>query len=147
MLVWAPGRVPAGRTSNHVWTLWDALPTLAGLAGAPVPDHIDGLDMANALTARAPAPQREFLYWEFHEQGGKQAVRLGDWKAVRLDVTSNPRAPIELYDLAVDPGEQRDVAAQHPRIVRDLEAIMIREHTNSAVFPALNGVGGTDRRR
>ena len=147
MLVWAPGRVPAGRTSNHVWTLWDALPTLAGLAGAPVPDHIDGLDMTNALTGRAPAPQHEFLYWEFHEQGGKQAVRQGDWKAVRLDLTSNPRTPIELYDLAVDPGEQRDVAAQHPRIVRDLEAIMIREHTNSAVFPALNGVGGTDRRR
>jgi arylsulfatase A len=146
MLVRWPGRVPAGSTSDHVWTLWDVLPTLAGLAGARAPDGIDGLDMTNAFTRGGPAPQHEHLYWEFHEQGGKQAVRMGDWKAVRLDVIRNPRAPTELYDLSTDLAEEHDVAAQHPEIVREMEAIMVRERTASELFPALNGVGAHNDR-
>jgi arylsulfatase A-like enzyme len=78
------------------------------------------------------------LYWEFHEQGGKQAARSGRWKAVRLNVIADPRAPLELYDLATDPGEAHDVAASHPAVVREMEAILAREHTPSAVFPTLN---------
>jgi arylsulfatase A len=141
MLVWAPGQVPAGHSSDHVWTLWDVLPTLAGLAGVQPPQGIDGLDMTSAFTGRGTPPRHPHLYWEFHEQGGKQAVRRGDWKAVRLDVVRNPRGPIELYDLATDPGEQRDIAAQHPEIVRQMEAIMVGERTDSELFPALNVVG------
>jgi arylsulfatase A len=137
MIAWGPGRVPAGQTSDHVWTLWDVLPTFADLAGARAPAGIDGLDMAPALRG-APAPRHPFLYWEFHEQGGKQAVRQGNWKAVRLNVIANRRAPLELYDLATDPAEERDVAAAHPEIVREMERIMEREHTPSRVFPALD---------
>jgi arylsulfatase A len=141
MLVWGPGRVPSGLVSDHVWTLWDVMPTLAGLAGARVPEGIDGLDMASSFTARGPAPQHEHLYWEFHEQGGKQAVRKGDWKAVRLDIVRNPRAPIELYDLAADLAEQHDIAVLHPEIVREMEEIMVRDRTASELFPALDVVG------
>jgi arylsulfatase A len=137
MIAWGPGLVPAGRTSDHVWTMWDVLPTLAGFARARAPVGIDGVDMGAALRGGV-APLHPFLYWEFHEQGGKQAVRQGDWKAVRLDVIANRQAPLELYDLASDPGEQRDVAAAHPEIVREMERIMAREHAPSTTFPALD---------
>jgi arylsulfatase A-like enzyme len=135
-----PGRVPAGRVSDQVWAMWDVLPTLANLANAQAPQGLDGLDMAAALTSEGTVPEHDFLYWEFHEQGGKQAVRKGNWKAVRLDLIKNPRAPLALYDLATDPGEARDVAAQHPDIVREMHAIMVREHTDSNAFPALDAL-------
>ena len=139
MIAWGPGRIPAGRTSDHVWTLWDVLPTFASIAGATAPAGIDGLDMAPALWG-APAPRHASLYWELHEQGGKQAVRRGDWKAVRLNVIRDPNGPIELYDLSTDPGEERDLAGRHPEMVREMAAIMAREHEDSEIFPALSGV-------
>jgi arylsulfatase A-like enzyme len=116
MIAWAPGRVPAGRTSDHVWTHWDLLPTLADLAGAAVPIGLDGLSMRAALEGRA-APTHDFLYWEFHERGFQQAVRMGKWKALRL----KPGAPLELYDLDADVGEAHDVAATNPDIVAKIE--------------------------
>jgi arylsulfatase A-like enzyme len=135
-----PGRVPAGATSDHVWAMWDIFPTFATLAGAKVPSGLDGLDMTAALTGTGSAPVHDHLYWEFHEQGGKQAVRKGHWKGVRLGLIANPDAPVELYDLASDPGETRDLAAQHPDIARELKEIMVREHVDSTLFPDLNAI-------
>jgi arylsulfatase A-like enzyme len=135
-----PGRVPAGATSDHVWAMWDVFPTFAALAGAKVHAGIDGLDMTAALTGKGTAPQHDHLYWEFHELGGKQAVRRGNWKAVRLGLIKNPDAPVELYDLSTDPGETRDLAAQHPDVARELKAIMVREHVDSTLFPDLNAI-------
>ena len=109
MIVCWPGRVPAAAASAHVWAHWDLLPTLADLAGAPAPTA----SMASRCARRSKAvAQRahEFLYWEFHERGFQQAVRMGKWKALRLKVG----APLELYDLDADRGEARDVAALHP---------------------------------
>jgi arylsulfatase A-like enzyme len=140
MIVRWPGQVPAGRVSDHRWAMWDVLPTLADLAGARAPRGIDGLDMAAALTGRGKAPEHGHLYWEFHEQGGKQGLIRGEWKAVRLNLIRNPDAPVELYDLARDPGEQHDVAAQHPDIASEMREIMVREHTDSQTFPDLNAV-------
>ncbi|RMG40818.1 MAG: arylsulfatase, partial [Planctomycetota bacterium] len=82
--------------------------------------------------------QHEFLYWEFPAYGGQQAVRMGRWKAVRQKMLrkNNPDPlKIELYDLQTDVGESRDVAAEHPDIVRRAAELMKREHTPSAVFP------------
>lgn len=138
MIVRWPGRVPAGRSSDHVWAMWDVLPTLARLAGARTPPGLDGLDMAAALLGTGAAPRHPHLYWEFHEQGGKQAVRRGDWKAVRLNASADADAPLELYDLSADLGETRNVAAAHPAIVREMERIMALEHTPSELFPELD---------
>jgi arylsulfatase A-like enzyme len=140
MIAWGPGRVPAGRTSDHPWAMWDVLPTLGELAGARSPAGIDGISMAAAVTGRGTPRQHDFLYWEFHEQGGKQAVRRGNWKGVRLNAVANRNAPLELYDLATDTAERRNVAGAHPGIVRELASIMAREHTPSEVFPSLEGV-------
>ena len=131
MLAWAPGRVPAARTSDHVWGMWDILPTIAALAGAPAPRDVDGLVMTRALTGRGTPPRHAYVYWEFYEQGSAQAVRLGRWKAVRKPMLTGP---VELYDLQADPGERRDVAAAHPDVVRRAERAMREAHRPSELW-------------
>jgi arylsulfatase A-like enzyme len=122
-----PGRIAAGATSNHISAMWDMLPTFCDLAGAEIPGGIDGISMAPALLGKGAQQQHEHLYWEFAEQGGKQAVRAGKWKAVRLNTRKlGETAPIELYDLQKDPGETRDVAGAFPD-VRDRMVRLLRE--------------------
>ncbi|MCC7235081.1 MAG: arylsulfatase [Bryobacterales bacterium] len=126
-----PGHVPAGRKSEQVFAFWDMLPTIAELTGAPIPEGIDGISMANAFLGR-PQQDHEYLYWEFHERGFDQAVRLGTWKGVRRSAS---HGAIELYDLAADPAETSDSAALHPDVVRRIAAIMSSARTESAEFP------------
>ena len=126
-----PGVTPAGSENDHVWAFWDFLPTAADLAGAPVPAGIDGISIHPTLTGR-PQENHPFLYWEFHEgQGSKQAVRMGQWKGVRLD----PKQPLELYDLNADLGEQTDVAAEHPYIVRTMREYLAGARVESEHWP------------
>lgn len=125
-----PDVVSAGRTSDHAWAHWDVLPTLAELAGAAVPEGIDGRSMAGVLRGDS-APAHASLYWEFHERGFQQALRAGRWKAVRLKAG----ASIELYDLERDPGEQHDVAAEHPVVAADLDARLRAARTESPLWP------------
>ena len=75
-----------------------------------------------------------FLYREFPGYGGQQSVRVGDWKAIRQNMSRGNLA-IELYNLAEDVGEQRDVAQQHPEIVARLASIMQQQHVPSPLFP------------
>jgi arylsulfatase A-like enzyme len=126
-----PGRIKAGSTSDAVFAFWDFLPTAAELAGAKSPSGIDGTSFAPALFGR-PVQQHEYLYWEFHENGFSQAVRLGSWKGVRRRSRS---APIELYDITTDVGEQNEVAAAHPDIVKRIGDIMVSARTDSPEFP------------
>ncbi len=123
-LVWWPGRIKPGITAEPAAS-WDILPTLAELAGSPLTTPTEGrslvpLLLGNANTGNTPRS----LYWEFHEQGGKQAVRLGKWKAIRLNAKKNPGAVPALYDLSQDPGEATNLAAKHPEVVARLTAIM-----------------------
>jgi arylsulfatase A len=124
------GTIPSGRVSPHPWAHWDVLPTLAELAGARMPDGLDGMSMTRALRDE-PQPTHSFFYWEFHERGFQQAVRMGQWKAVRLKVGT----PLELYDLDADPGEQRDVAARHPDVVARIELYLMTARTESDRWP------------
>ena len=124
------GTVPAGRTSDHVWAHWDMLPTLADVAGAKPPAGLDGASMARALRGQSQ-PTQPFLYWEFHERGFQQAVRMGQWKAVRL----KNGAPLELYDLQADRNEEREVAAAHPEVVAKIEAYLKTARTESDRWP------------
>jgi arylsulfatase A len=125
-----PGMVPPARVSDHPWAHWDLLPTLADLAGARAPEGIDGMSMVRALRGE-PQPTHEFFYWEFHERGFDQAVRHGDWKAVRRGAG----APLELYNLAIDIGEQHDVAAAHPDVVDRIERYLRTARTESEIWP------------
>jgi arylsulfatase A len=132
-----PGAIPAGRVSDEPWAFWDFLPTAADLAGAKLPSGYkpDGLSLVSFLKG-APAPQREYFYWELHENASIQALRFDkNWKAVR----NGPNQPVELYDLATDEGEAHNVAAAHPdRVNRALE-LMKSARVDSADFPMRGG--------
>lgn len=130
MVAYMPGTVPAGRVSDHVWAHWDVLPTLAELAGARPPADLDGMSMARALSG-LPQPEHTHLYWEFHERGFQQAVRMGRWKAIRLKAG----VPLELYDLERDPAEAHDVAGSQPGIVAQIEDYLRTARTESARWP------------
>ena len=124
------GTIPAGRVSYHEWAHWDMLPTLTELAGAKTPTGIDGVSMARALKGQQQAAQ-EFMYWEFHERGFQQAVRMGHWKAIRL----KKDAPLELYDLPNDFTERNNVAADNPEVVAKIENYLKTARTESARWP------------
>jgi arylsulfatase A len=125
-----PGTIPAGRASAHPWAHWDMLPTLADVAGAPIPPVVDGLAMTRALRDD-PQSTHQFFYWEFHERGFQQAVRMGKWKAVRL----KPGLPLELYDLSADPREERDIAGSHADVIAQIESYLRTARTPSERWP------------
>jgi arylsulfatase A-like enzyme len=115
-VAWWPGVAPPNSQCQTPLAFWDFLPTACELAGAELPDAIDGISFVPALTGAAQ-PQHEFLYWKY---GKKTAVRKGKWKAVRI----NDSQPAELYDLSTDVGESKNLADQHPDVVTELQRIM-----------------------
>ncbi|HAT60771.1 MAG TPA: N-acetylgalactosamine-6-sulfatase, partial [Opitutae bacterium] len=120
------GMIKGGRTSQHVSAFWDVLPTLCELSGARVPSDVDGLSFVPNLLGEPQEPH-EFLYWEFPAYEGQQAVRMGDWKALRKGIFRG-NMDLELYNLKTDPREQFDVSAAYPEVVGRIEAIMESEH-------------------
>lgn len=130
MIVRWPARIRGGQVSDQVWAFEDLLPTLVQAAGLEPPRGLDGISMLDAWLGR-PQRDHEYLYWEFHEGGFKQAVRMGDWKAVRLA----PEKPVELYDLARDPGETHNLAAERRDVVERIQQILARARTESPEFP------------
>ena len=129
-----PETIKPGQTNDHISAFWDVLPTCTDLAGIKTLEGIDGISFLPTLLQRGDQKQHSYLYWEFHEQGGKQAVRMGHWKAVRLNVSQKNNTPVELYDLENDPGEQKDVAAEHPDIVEKMITIMKEARTSNGAF-------------
>ncbi|MBN1489751.1 MAG: sulfatase-like hydrolase/transferase [Phycisphaerae bacterium] len=135
-----PGRIQPDTVSDQPWAFWDFLPTALELADAKVPADlkIDGISFVPALFGR-PMPQRPYFYWELHEGPVGQAVRFGDWKAVRNGIDK----PVELYNLQTDPGEQHDVAAKHPEELTKAEKLLKTARTDSPDWPMTT----TPRRR
>jgi arylsulfatase A len=125
-----PGVIPSGSTSDDPAAHWDWFPTFAELAGAPAAKGLDGVSIAPALRGQKQPP-RDFFYWEFHERGFQQAVRMGKWKAVRLAKAQ----PLELYDLATDRAEKTNVAAAHPDVIARIEAYLKTARTDSPNWP------------
>jgi arylsulfatase A-like enzyme len=133
-IAWWPGSIQAGSQTDHISAFWDFLPTACDIAGVEVNMKTDGISYLPTLLGK-PQPAHEYLYWEFHELGKKQAVRKGNWKAVRLDVFENPDALLEIYNLDSDPGELNNIAGQHPEIVSDMEQIMHEAHQPDKNWP------------
>jgi arylsulfatase A-like enzyme len=127
-----PGVVPAGRVSDEPWAFWDFLPTCVELAGANVPDGFktDGYSLVSFLKG-GTAPQREYFYWELHESGSIQAIRFGNWKAVK----NGPSSAVELYDLSKDAGETVNLAADRPELVAKAESLMKQARVDDPNWP------------
>ena len=132
MIVRWPGRVPAGAVSDAVWAFWDVLPTLAGPGRRRAPRRhrrdLAGLDPARQ-GRRAPATSSST--GSSTRTALKQAVRTGDWKAVR----ARTREPLELYNLKDDIGETHDIASDHADVVARIEAYLKTARTDSPDFP------------
>jgi len=128
-----PGRIEAGAQTDHVCAFWDFFPTAAELAGLPPPQGLDGISFAPTLFDRGDQRKHEYLYWDYGHVRPvfKQAVRAGDWKAVRNGVGSKT----ELYDLARDRAESRNVAAEHPDVVARMERCFEQARTPTPDYP------------
>ena len=113
-----PGTIPPGVETDHVAYFGDWMATAAELAGAEVPDGCDSISFVPTLLGQtSEQPRHEFLYWEFHEGGFKQAALYqGRWKGIR---SGGPDAPVVLYDLREDIAEKTDVAAEASRHRRE----------------------------
>ncbi len=131
-----PGKIEPGSTSDLISAHWDILPTFCQLAGVTPPADIDGISLVPTLLGE-PEKQKhhEFLYWEFHEQGGKRAVRFGPWKALQLNLQKKADGPIELYNLDSDPGETKNLAADHPDLIAKAKKMFAQSHTPSELWP------------
>jgi arylsulfatase len=134
MIVRWPGRIKANNTSDLPVAFWDMFPTLCELTGLEAPKSIDGISIAPTMLGVGDQEAHDFLYWEFPGYGGQQAVRMGNWKAVRQNLSKGPAA-IELYDLNADAAESKDVAVDHPRQVKRAQDILAAQHARSALFP------------
>jgi len=131
-----PGRIKAGVVSDHIGYFGDFMATAAELAGVEPPPNLDSISFAPTLLGQPERQKRhDYLYWEFHERGFAQAVRLDDWKAVRLGT----KKPVELYDIKSDLGEEHNAAAQHPEVVAKVESLLKTARTDSECFPIREG--------
>ncbi|MCG8310900.1 MAG: arylsulfatase [Cytophagales bacterium] len=133
MIAWWPGKIKAGSQTDHASAFWDVMPTVAEIIGVDVPESIDGISFFPTLTG-GPQAQHPYLYWEFHERGGRQALRRGDWKLVQYDVNRHPERPCELYNLSADPGEENDLADEQGAILDELKSLIKDARTDSEVF-------------
>jgi arylsulfatase A-like enzyme len=124
-----PAKIAAGAVADHISYHGDLLATVAEIVGQPAPPSLDSLSLLPTFTGQGEQMEHETLYWEFYEQGSKQAVRWRNWKAVRMPMVTGP---IELYDLASDLGETNDVAAAHPDVVARLAGYMEAAHVPDA---------------
>ncbi|MCM4168452.1 arylsulfatase [Arenibacter sp. H213] len=135
MVVKWPKAIKEGSTSDHVSAFWDVFPTVIDLLGGQKGIAMDGVSFLPTLLGEAvKQEEHKYLYWEFHELGGRQAVRMGNWKAVKYNVLKNPNAKIELYNLRNDIGEEHNIAEDHPEIVAEIEKILDEARTPSEVF-------------
>jgi arylsulfatase len=132
------GKIPAGRESDHIAASWDMLPTLCEITHTDVPANLDGISFVPTLFGEGSQRKHDYLYWEFPAYQKQQAVRAGNWKAVRSGVDQGD-TEFELYDLSTDIGEGRNVAGEHPHVVKRMTELARAAHVPSKLFPLLAG--------
>lgn len=133
MIAWLPGKVQAGTKTNQITAFWDILPTLSELTKTKLPVKTDGISILPTLFSGKGQKQHKYLYWEFHEEGGCQAIRKGNWKAIRQHIVGG-KPTFELYDLSKDIHEDNDVSAQFPQVAKEMKNLMDKARTESPIF-------------
>ena len=132
MLVNWPGKVEAGSKTDLISAFYDVMPTICELVGIPVPEDADGKSFLPTLLGK-PQSDPDYLFWEYPEYGGQQAVRMSKWKGIRQNIVKEGNLEVELYDLSTDPREQNNIAEAHPEIVQKIEEIMKKEHSTPSL--------------
>ena len=134
MIVSWPTKVKKGSETDHVSAFWDILPTFSDIVGIETVGTLDGISFLPTLLGTDDQPTHSHLYWEFHEKGGKQAIRKGKWKGIKLNVFEGNET-IQLYDLEQDPGETRDLASEYPEVVEEIKGLMQSSRTEDSEWP------------
>ena len=133
-LAYWPSQITPNSKSDHISAFWDFFPTAIEIAGLDYnSSKIDGISFLPELKGK-DQKKHPYLYWEFLEKGGRQAVRMNQWKAVRMNMSKNPDSPIELYNVHQDIGEQENLAVQYPEVLKEISRIMNKEHISSRIF-------------
>lgn len=137
MIVRFPNHIKEGITTNHISAFWDIMPTLADLTHTTLPTNVntDGISFLPTLLNKGKQKEHPYLYWEFHEGGGRLALREGDWKLVVLNAKSKEKEKVELYNLADDLGEAHNLASAQPEKVKEIYEKMKSLRTESDIFP------------
>jgi arylsulfatase A-like enzyme len=134
MIAHWPNHIAPNSISTHPCAFWDFLPTFAELMQCPVPKGIDGISIVPTLSGN-PQSEHPYLYWEFLEDEGTQAIRMGNWKAIRRHVDTINTPNIELYNLDADQSETHNIAHKHPDVIEQMTRIFQQAHKPSSQFP------------
>ena len=132
MVAWCPGTIKAGAQSDHISAFWDVMPTLAELTGTVLPEQTDGISFLPTLLSKKNQQAHDYLYWEFHELNGREALRSGKWKLIRQPIVGE--TILELYDLSNDIHEDTNLAEKYPDKVKELVSLMDNARTESPYF-------------
>lgn len=128
-----PKTIAPNCVTPHISYQADILATIAELIGAPIPKDTDGISFLPTLLGNSQEQkEHRYLYWEFYEQGSRQAVRFGSWKAIREPMLTGN---IQLFDLSTDPSEQFNLAEEKREIVRQATAMMDEAHRPDPRWP------------
>lgn len=134
MLARWKGHIAPGSRTDHPSAFWDVMPTLADLVQIDPASNIDGISFLPTMLGEGQQKKHEYLYWEFHERGGRKALRSGDWKVVKYDLESKPEASPQLFNLKEDPAESKDLGSQHPDKLSELQELMQSARISNDVF-------------
>lgn len=119
------GHIEAGSTTAHSCYFPDVMPTLLDLADQPTPDGIDGIAFTPTLLGKPNQQKHDVMYWELADG---RAVRMGDWKAVQGTREETGEAYFELYNLADDVAETKNLAASQPQIAERAKRLLQEQH-------------------
>jgi len=129
-----PNKIKANTVSEHVSGQLDIMATLAEISGKKI-SKTDGISFLPELYGRKKEQQKhDFLYFEYPENGGQLAVRIGNWKGVKRNVRKNPNGNWELFNLSKDRNETIDIATANPEIIAQMNAIVKREHIHPHIL-------------
>ncbi len=135
LLVSWKNHIPTGVTTSHVSAFWDILPTIQDLTNDQGKETTDGISILPTLLNKGKQKQHKHLYWEFHEDGGRQAVIYKHYKLIKFKVKDPQQSYVELYDLKKDPQEQHPI--QNAKLTKKILKLIAQEHRESTIFPLI----------
>ena len=130
MIVRWPGVVEPGTVSDHISCFDDLFPTLAEITGADLPAEATGISFLPTLQGKKQT-EREYLYWEYPQNDGQLAVRIGDMKAIARNAKTSPAPEWQLFNIVTDPQEREDISELHPEVISRVNEIAFSAHTKS----------------
>ena len=134
-----PGKIPEGQISDEPAAFWDLMPTILAMTGntKSIPENTDGINLTSTLFGKQNQKSHAYLYWEFPSYGGQQALRMGNWKAVRQNIFKKG-IQTELYNLETDPSESNDLSSEHPALLKEMAKLMQEARSPSTLYPFKN---------